>query len=271
MDRYVLFIDAAYLFAAGGELCYGTKRRNELEMNFRRAVLELQEICRKDSGLAPLRVYWYDAATDARPTAIHLQVAALQGVQLRLGRLTSRGQKGVDSRIVRDLIVLAHNRACTDAYLVSGDDDLREGVSEAQEGGLAVKLIGVEPLEGFQNQAPTLVRAADGTLTLSRDQISQFLQKRQANATEGATTAHPLAKDGDVFAIGVEFAQSLKMTAEQRAEILKVEIPAVPRELDPKLLVFAEGRLGRLPRLSRMRVTLRQGFRSGLKREGPVV
>jgi uncharacterized LabA/DUF88 family protein len=157
VDRYVLFVDAAYLYAAGGELCHGTKKRDFLIMDFEKAVTELRQLCDKDSQLKPLRIYWYDAATDAQPTKIQLQVASLEGVQLRLGRLTNRGQKGVDSRIVRDLIVLAHNGACMDAYLLSGDDDLREGVSEAQEAGVSVKLIGIEPLAGLRNQAPTLV------------------------------------------------------------------------------------------------------------------
>jgi hypothetical protein len=35
---------------------------------------------------------------------------------LRLGRVVRGVQKGVDSRIVRDLIVLAHDRAMDTAY-----------------------------------------------------------------------------------------------------------------------------------------------------------
>src|ERR1051326_5192634 len=101
-----------------------------------------------------------------QPTASHIAVSSLQGVQLRLGRLTRAGQKGVDSRIVRDLIVLSRNRGITDAFLLSGDDDLREGVMEAQEVGVRVTLVGVAPLTGFQNQAPSLVRAADATIVL---------------------------------------------------------------------------------------------------------
>ena len=111
MDRYALFVDAAYLYAAGGQLCHGTKNRGQLNMDFQKVVDDLQLISKQACGLPPLRTYWYDAATDAVPTASHLAVASIEGVQLRLGRLSHGEQKGVDSRIVRDLITLSHNRA----------------------------------------------------------------------------------------------------------------------------------------------------------------
>ena len=182
MDRYALFVDAAYLYAAGGQLCYGTTTRSQLLLNFQHAINDLEQLCSTHSGLKHLRTYWYDAATDAQPRASHIAVASIQGVQLRLGRLTQAGQKGVDSRIVRDLIILSHNRAMSEAFLLSGDDDLREGVSEAQEVGVRVTLIGVAPLHGLQNQAPTLVRASDATVILNKQQVSGFLTLRPAPA-----------------------------------------------------------------------------------------
>lgn len=178
MDRYALFVDAAYLYAAGGQLCYNDKNRARLVLNFQRAITDLRAICQRVCGLSPLRVYWYDAAKDAQPTPSQLAVASIEGVQLRLGRLTQAGQKGVDSRIVRDLIVLSYHRAMTEAVLLSGDDDLREGVSEAQEHGVRVTLIGVAPAAGFQNQAPTLVRAADATVVLSDAEVRAFMTRR---------------------------------------------------------------------------------------------
>ena len=178
MDRYALFVDAAYLYAAGGNLCCGTKARNRLRLDFQTAIDDLRQLCSQTSGLSPLRTYWYDAATDAQPTASHIEVASVQGVHLRLGRLTRSGQKGVDSRIIRDLIVLAYHHSMAEAFLLSGDDDLREGVSEVQEQGVRVTLIGVAPLRGLQNQAPTLVRAADATIVLEQNQVANFLTHR---------------------------------------------------------------------------------------------
>lgn len=109
MNRYALFVDAGYLYAAGGLLCYGTKTRSDLDMDFQLAVDDLRAICHGVCGLPPLRAYWYDAAPDGHPTASHITVSSVEGVQLRLGRLI-KTQKGVDSRIVRDLIVLSHAR-----------------------------------------------------------------------------------------------------------------------------------------------------------------
>jgi uncharacterized LabA/DUF88 family protein len=268
MDRYVLFVDAAYLFAAGGYLCFRTNRRNDLEMNYAKAVSDLSEICRKDSGLNQLRVYWYDGAKDAHANWEHNSIAALPGVQVRLGRLTRRGQKGVDSRIVRDLIVLAHNRACTNAYLVSGDDDLREGVSEAQEGGVSVKLIGVEPLTGIQNQAPTLVRAADETMTLSKDQILQFLSKRPSRIAPAIAISAPVAVAPvapgavDVRSRGAEFARGWigRATGEQQKRVL-LALPNIPGDVDHLLLEFGRSCLIDLSQGSPLRIELREGFR----------
>jgi len=189
MDRYGLFVDAAYLYAAGGQLCYGTKNRAQLKLDFQQAVDDLRSLCNGCCGLKPLRTYWYDAATDAQPTPTHIAVASVEGVQLRLGRLTQGRQKGVDSRIVRDLIVLSYHRAITEAVLLSGDDDLREGVAEAQEMGVRVTLVGVAPLHGYQNQAPTLVRQADATLVLSKDEVLKFLTLRCPVPGPGVTTA----------------------------------------------------------------------------------
>jgi len=280
MDRFVLFVDAAYLLAAGGELCHGTNRRSDLQIKFEKAVADLREICRKDSGLSPLRVYWYDAAKDAHPNWEQQQIASLDGVQLRLGRLTRRGQKGVDSRIVRDMIVLAHNRACTDAYLVSGDDDLREGVSEAQEAGVSVKLIGVEPLTGFQNQAPTLIRAADGLLSLSKSQILPFLQRRAkiVPVPVGPTSSAPpdsaalasgtgaIPTPEEARKVGEEFAQTwmASATKEQKEQVLTMH-PNIPPDLDHQLLVFCKTRIGYIERGSGLRVALRTGFRVVIK------
>jgi len=184
MDRSALFVDAAYLYAAGGNLCCNTTKRELLELDFPKALAVLRAAAAQASRLSLLRIYWYDAAINALPTVTQLKVSSEQGVQLRLGRLTHGVQKGVDSRIIRDLIVLSRNHAIADAILLSGDDDLREGVAEAQDFGVSVTLLGVEPLYGLQNQAPTLVRAADATITLPKAQVADFLTRVPLDTTE---------------------------------------------------------------------------------------
>ncbi|MGH2733150.1 MAG: NYN domain-containing protein [Actinomycetota bacterium] len=140
VDRFGVFVDAGYLFAASGALCFGISGRTKLVMDCKTAIEALTALASEKCGLPYLRTYWYDGARDAQPTAQQLDVAHLPGVKLRLGRLVKGRQKGVDSRIVRDLIILSEERAVSVAYLVGGDEDLREGVSEAQERGVRVVL-----------------------------------------------------------------------------------------------------------------------------------
>src|SRR5439155_14337843 len=120
-----------------------------------------------------LRLYWYDGAPQAVPLPEHLRVAQLPFVKLRLGRVVgprdNRRQKGVDSLIVRDLIVLAEERAISTAYLLAGDEDLREGVSTAQERGLEVVLLGLPPADQFANQAASHIRESDQHIVLDAD------------------------------------------------------------------------------------------------------
>jgi uncharacterized LabA/DUF88 family protein len=79
-------------------------------------------------------------------------LAHLDNVKVRLGFVNSVGeQKGVDSLIVTDMIALARNRAVSDAVLVSGDEDLRVGVQQAQEFGVRVHLVGIKPSGGNQS------------------------------------------------------------------------------------------------------------------------
>ncbi len=118
MDRFGIFVDAGYLFAASGELCFKTIDRNKLAVDVRSVAAALADLAARNSGLVQLRTYGYDGARDAQPTAQHLDVAQMPGVKLRLGRLVRGRQKGVDSRIVRDLIVLSQERAISVAYLL---------------------------------------------------------------------------------------------------------------------------------------------------------
>lgn len=184
MKPFAWFVDAGYLFAAGGRLCVQSQKRDELEIDYAALTQALAEWGRNwgtawgSNGVTPyLRTYWYDGGVDAQPSEDHLEVARLGGVKLRLGRLVRGRQKGVDSLIVRDLIRLSQNQAISTAYLLGGDEDLREGMVEAQEMGVRVVLVGVEPF-GKQNQAGTLVREADDVMELTRDDLAPYFKKR---------------------------------------------------------------------------------------------
>lgn len=249
MKRFGIFVDAGYLFAAGGKLCHGVTARERLALNASSLHTALIDFAAEDCGLEHLRTYWYDGARDARPTAEQIAIANLNGVKLRLGRLTQSGQKGVDSRIVRDLIILSVERAISTAYLLGGDEDLREGVSEAQERGVQVVLIGVEPLTE-QNISRTLAMESDKLVTLNADFVRPHLALIEPAATEAATGGLPQPADGspakpDAEDVGRSFGASwYESAAAEAIGDLKKDAPRIPYEVDRALLAQGRAALG---------------------------
>jgi uncharacterized LabA/DUF88 family protein len=179
VDRTAIFVDAGYLFAAGSKLIAGDRQlRSQLHLDHGLVLSLLIEAARELTGLALLRVYWYDGAS-AGPNPTQAALAYRPNVKLRLGLVNERGQQeGVDQLIARDLVTLARNRAMTDALLLSGDDDLRSALEEAQELGVRVHLLGIAPAR--ENQAATLMQAADGLRELSEAEVRRFLSKRSS-------------------------------------------------------------------------------------------
>ena len=93
---------------------------------------------------------------------------------MRLGSLNLQGQqKGVDSMLILDMITLARNRAVADVLLMTGDEDMRVGVHQAQEFGVRVHLLGIAPAR--ENQSGTLVQDADTLRELSEPEVRSFL------------------------------------------------------------------------------------------------
>jgi hypothetical protein len=95
-------------------------------------------------------------------------------VKVRLGIVNSAGeQKGVDSLIVTDLINLSRNRAMADAVLLTGDEDIRVGVQQAQELGVRVHLVGIYP--ALSNQSNLLRQETDTVREITSAEIGTFL------------------------------------------------------------------------------------------------
>lgn len=174
MDRVAIFIDAGYFFAQGSIAFTGLKRqRGDLDVDFDKLLSELEAFATKVSGQQLLRIYWYDG-TSTGPSAQHTALAYKPRVKVRLGFVNNAGlQKGVDSLIVTDIIRLAMNRAICDAVLLSGDEDLRVGVQQAQEFGVRVHLLGIAPCRGSQSQF--LMQEADTTHEWSKNDLLKFL------------------------------------------------------------------------------------------------
>ena len=253
MDRAAIFIDAGYLFAAGGTLCCEVKLRSALTCDYKGLTAAIAAFASKHSGLAVLRTYWYDGARNAVPTLDHLQVAELPHVKLRLGRLSGGEQKGVDSLIVRDFMTLARERAMVTAYLLAGDEDLREGVSAAQDMGVRVVVLGIPAPEG--NQAQTLIREADENVMLERDFWLPYFSKTKVLPGPPALSEDPAGKAGGDFAAN----WAKRATPSELRELL-VHVPKIPKELDVQLIKEAEKPLGSLLERQDLKIRVRAGF-----------
>ena len=161
LARYAVMVDVGYIYAAAGELLFGTSSRRDFRVD---AVGLISSVTKHADELFRgelLRVYWYDAARDRVPTIDQRVVAQMAWVKLRLGNLNARGQqKGVDANIRADMESLARHRAITDAVLIAGDEDMVPAVEAAQGFGVRVHLWGIEPPYGT-NQAERLVWESD--------------------------------------------------------------------------------------------------------------
>lgn len=181
MDRYAIFVDAGYFFAAGAQAAIGaqTPKIARKQISLKSPETTFSDICRVASESAGntdlLRTYWYDAMPGPRMSIEQSAIAMLPGVKLRLGALNSAGeQKGVDSLIVTDIIDLARNRAIADAVVVTGDEDLRIAFQVAQSFGVRVHILAAG--DPTRNVSPALQMEADSVSALDAEWFKAHLE-----------------------------------------------------------------------------------------------
>lgn len=239
MQRFALFVDAGYLYAEGGKLCCGTASRRRFMVNERELNVMLAKMMRERCGLSFLRTYWYDGARHGVRTVSQQAIACLPNVKLRLGRVNAGGQqKGVDALIYRDLMTLARDRAIGEAFLLAGDEDLREGVREAQDKGVRVTLIGVTPEPGTRNQSQELVYESDDVVTLTREDIYAFFATLEGPSPQVGGRAD-LADVGESFAI-----RWLESANTDEIRTLLENRPRIPPMIDSELIHSGEQTVG---------------------------
>lgn len=187
MDQFAIFVDAGYFSAAAAELITGSPKRHRIKFDFPLLVNALNslgnQLATPDSRL--LRIYWYDGAKYAWPTSWHNALSDLPNVKVRLGHLRGGQQKGVDTLLVLDFIRLAERRAISDAILIGGDEDLREGVFYVQERGVRVHLVTCEQ----SRHSYTLAQEADTTRSLDASFFQPFTKARSQPAKAAAAGA----------------------------------------------------------------------------------
>lgn len=177
--RFSIHIDAGYLYGALATRESGSSNRDAIDVDEAALLGDLVELAVQDSGASLLRVLWYDAGRNGLPDAAQRRIGMLPGVKLRMGRINPFGeQKGVDLRLGLDLMSMSITRAVGVAYVISGDDDLTEAVTDAQDQGLQVKLITVPTAAGHpQSVAANLQLTADGTLTIPIRSLDKYVAR----------------------------------------------------------------------------------------------
>ena len=189
------------------------------------------------AGKPLLRIYWYDG-TSVGPTPAHLTLAHLPNVKVRLGFVNSSGQqKGVDSLIVTDMITLARNRAMSDAVLLSGDEDLRVGVQQAQEFGIRVHLIGIKPSRG--SQSLFLLQESDTTHEWGPDELREFMSVREVEPQPEPPRSEPLRPVPEPQAAAAVVAGRAQTPAVSPLKAVAAEVARTIPEVDLEAMVSA--------------------------------
>ena len=244
MDRYAIFVDAGYFFAAGAQAAFADHTTRK-QITLKSPESMLTDLCARAAlsadGMPLLRIYWYDAMPGPRLSLEQSNLAMLKGVKLRLGALNSAGeQKGVDSLIVTDIIDLARNRAIADAVIVTGDEDLRIAVQVAQSFGVRVHILAAG--DPTKNVSPALQMEADSVSALDAAWFAGHLEKaptvQRLDAVATAQQVQPSEADLGTIAqsvIKALFDEQQEEQINQLALHFKTQ-NTVPPEFDRKLV-----------------------------------
>ena len=222
--KYSVLIDAGYVFAEGSKLLFDEVEMIHIDLEKFSALLKTKiENHYHEQAVSPLRhlrSYWYDAKDRSD------WVAQFPGYTLRLGRVNAKGQqKGVDGAIIRELLTMGHNHAVDDVFIISGDEDIIEGVNAAKDMGIYVGLIRLDT--AFNNMSNKLMREADGMISLEKADLEGVITRREF--TQGETKEESEYEESfqnlyqDIF---------LNQTPEE----LLARKPNIPRNIDKLIL-----------------------------------
>lgn len=214
MKQVAVFVDAGYFFAQGSIALTGNKGiRGDATLNIKKLLEALTKFATSLTGNPLLRIYWYDG-TSTGPSPQHIALAFEPNVKMRLGFVNAVGQqKGVDSLIVTDMITLARNNAMSDAVLLSGDEDLRVGVQQAQEFGVRVHLLGIcsHPNNQQRSQSQFLLQESDTTHLWTEKEIEKFLSYRvKSELPKIDHKTAPVSHKNTLSEIAAQYAQEIE-------------------------------------------------------------
>jgi NYN domain len=190
VDRCALFVDAGYVLADGGMAVHGTRRRESVSWDYQGLLKLLASLATERSGLPLLRCYWYEATVEGRRGADHDTLADIPGVKLRIAKMRPGRREGVESEIHRDLETLARNKAVSDAFVVSGEEDLAPVIADVQDLGLRVTLLNIAA-EGDWEVSRALRQECDDLVDVSSEHLRPYVE-----LISGAEPPHADEHDG---------------------------------------------------------------------------
>jgi hypothetical protein len=149
-----------------------------------------------------------------------------------------------------------------DVLLMTGDEDIRVGVQQAQEFGVRVHLLGIEPAR--ENQSGFLVQEADGVRELTRAEVQSFLSRSaQSAAFLGAIPAITPYLPAPALATLEAAAQRIasELNSEEMDAVLKESVGgSVPSQVDRQLLVAGSQAIGGTTLTSEQKRCVRAAF-----------
>ena len=182
LERTLVFVDTSYLLASFYN-SWEIGARAQLEIDLPEVVATLGKMITDQLNQPIHRQFWYDGIPDSGPHRYQRALRTCDGVQLRTGQLIEWGerrtQKGVDTRLVADLVVNGVSEKFTDFVLVSGDADMIPGVEEVTSRGARMHLYGF----GWDSMSSALRHACDSTTIL--DPREDFADAMRLQVLEG--------------------------------------------------------------------------------------
>ncbi|QBB94150.1 Hypothetical protein CpCAPNAT1_02130 [Corynebacterium pseudotuberculosis] len=222
LERTQVFVDTSYLLASFYN-SWEIGARAQLEIDLPEVVATLGSMIQSQLGQPVHRQLWYDGIPDSGPHRYQRALRTCDGVQLRAGQLIEWGerrtQKGVDTRLVADMVLAGARREFTDIVLVSGDADMIPGVQEAVNAGVRVHLYGF----GWDSMSSALRHCCDSTTIL--DPREDFTDCMQLEILEGPLPPVVRTQNDELPDEGNEHADTVAAHDDNAAPVLPERTP----------------------------------------------
>mgnify|MGYP006275516637 CR=1 FL=1 len=268
-ERVCIFVDAGYFYDQGAIAISGRKHpRAAIQFDPTAFFAEFSSFAERLTSGKLHRIYWYDGAKNMVPDDRHIAIDSQPFVKLRLGRLTlDGGQKGVDTLMVRDLMVLSQERTLQQAVVLTGDDDLREGIEYAQDRGVLVHLVGIKDSDGLTSQSEELSRIVDQVSTIDKSNLTSlnigtitWSEPRAGESMANVQEATEIPVEVLVKRVGNAMTQQLPR--ERLETVLGSRPGMLPPDLDKKMFSLAWTEYGRTVYFEQdYKIRLRNGVR----------